>query len=314
MTAAPLSVVVTAGGRCDPLAELIGEVRAVFPDRSVELVVVASSQETGQDIAPLHGPDIRVLDLPARFGEAARQREGVRAATHDHILLLPAYRQVEASGLPRMVDALDSADLVVCARSCSGDRPLNRLRSAGFRGLGRLAGSSFDDFGCLVRAAHRHVLEDVVLQDNQANYLGTLAEFAGYTVRQVELPQASADRDRPSHGPRRYLEGVLDALSVSFLVRFLTKPFRLFGAVGAALVVAGLLLAVALMVQRFGGVSLGDRPALLLAVLLIVLGLQVASVGLIAEIVLFTRLPKGATYRIKQVHERAETPVAASGG
>ncbi|MDT0576974.1 glycosyltransferase [Croceicoccus sp. F390] len=308
-TAPPLSVVVTVGSRCDPLPQLVRDIRRGFADRRHEIIIVISSdnRDTSDELDLLEQMDVRVLDLPARFGDAARLREGVRMAQHDLLLLLPSYHQIEPASLPDVVAALDTADLAVCARTKAGDRWINRLRSAGFRGLGRLAGSQFDDFGCLVRAGRREVLETVTLQDNQVNYLGTLAEFAGFTVLQVELPRTRADHDRPAHGPRRYFEGVLDALSVSFLVRFLTKPFRLFGAVGAALILAGLLMAVVLVVQRFAGVGLADRPALLLAVLLIVLGLQIASVGLIAEIVLFTRLPKGSTYRVKHIHSQPQT-------
>ena len=94
----------------------------------------------------------------------------------------------------------------------------------------------------------------------------------------------------------------MDVVGLAFMTRFMHKPFRFFGTIGATLLSAGLLSGLYVVIQRnFGEIPLADRPALLLTVLLIVLGIQIGAVGLMAEIVIFTRYRTTPAYRIERV-------------
>ncbi len=275
--------------------------------QAVEFIyVVSSASEDRAKVAALATRDVKVIQLPRQFGDASRLREGARLARAENVLILPPYLQVTPSALPEMVRGLDRADVIVAARLRAGDALLNRARAAAFRGVARATGSHIDDLGCRVRATKREVLESVTLQEDQTNFLPIFAEHAGFLVEQVWVAQATPDRAYRSHSFRNYLGSLLDTLSVGFLVGFLQKPFRLFGALGGALMAIGVLIGLVLVVERFGGMPIAERPALLLSVMLVVLGLQVGAVGLIAEVVLFTRLPAGSTYRIRRIVERRD--------
>ncbi len=302
-----LSVVICVLDRLDDPAQLLGIYRAALEPLGacVEFIyMIADAHPRIEEVTALGGPDVTVAHLPRLCGETSMLREGVRSARAEHVMILPPYLQVAPDVLPGLVQALDGSDMVAASRIRAQDSFLNRARANAFRGATRLTGTSFDDLGCRVRVLKRSLFDRLVLQEDQVGYLPIFAEHAGFRVKQVRVPQAELDRKHRSYNLRTYFDGLLDALSVSFLIRFLQKPFRLFGAFGAVLMASGLVLAVVLVAEWFTGQSIAERPALLLSVLLIVLGIQVAAVGLIAEVILFTRLPAGSTYRIARIIER----------
>jgi glycosyltransferase involved in cell wall biosynthesis len=250
------------------------------------------------------GEPIQIVRFNREFGEAACLREGIRRATGKAVLFLPAYLQIDPESIPAIVEQLDRADVVSACRDRQDDRPANRLRGWGFRQLARLAGSRFDDPGCVVRAARRRVFDEVPIQDEQHRFLPLMAELHGFKVEQMLVPQAKTDRVRPHHRPDVYFHVALDLLAVSFLLRFVQKPFRFFGTAGALSVLTGVLLGIYLLIERqTAGVPIADRPMFVLVVLLLVLGVQIAAIGLIAEIVIFTRGDGRAHYHIDTIVE-----------
>jgi Glycosyl transferase family 2 len=279
---------------------------------------VASTGHTSEFIYVLDGPhDLyarRLLEVTAGvrgvklasfrhpFGVAACIQEGARLSSGRSLLLLPDHLQVTPESIPRLIEESTSVDVLAAERDRRGDNVLRRWRASLFTVLARLAGSRYADPGCIVHMVKRRVLEELHLQQDQQFFLPLLAERLGFSVRQIRLPQAESDRRFRRHRLSRYAHRLLDILALAFLVRFLHRPFRFFGAIGAALLAGGLLLGIVLVLQRtIGSVPLAGRPALLLMVLLIVLGIQVGIVGLIAEILIFTRSRGIPTYRIDRI-------------
>jgi hypothetical protein len=180
----------------------------------------------------------------------------------------------------------------------------NRMRGWGFQTMARFAGAKYDDPGCMVRSVHRSVFDEIPMQDEKQRFLPLLAEVHGFKVIQLTLPQAESDAGRPQHRLGVYFDVMMDLLAVGFLVRFMQRPFRFFGTVGAGSILCSLLLMGFLLFQRqVSNVPLGDRPLLVLVVLLLVLGIQIAAIGLIAEIVIFTRGDGKQHYRIEKIVE-----------
>lgn len=245
---------------------------------------------------------VKLASFRRPFGVAACIQEGVRMSSGGRLLLLPDHLQVTPDSIPRLLEESASVDVLAAERDRQGDKVLRRWRAGMFTFLARLAGSKYADPGCIVHVVKRRVLEELHLQQDQQFFLPLLAERLGFSVRQIRLPQAESDRRFRRHRLNRYAHRFLDILALAFLVRFLHRPFRFFGAIGAALLTAGLVLGITLLMQRMiGEVPLAGRPALLLMVLLIVLGIQVGIVGLIAEILIFTRSRGIPTYRIDHV-------------
>lgn len=244
---------------------------------------------------------VKLVSFRRPFGVAACIQEGVRISSGQVLLLLPDHLQVTPDSIPRLLEASASVDVVTAERDRQGDNVLRRWRGGLFTFLARLAGSKYGDPGCIVHVVKRRVLEELHLQQDQQFFLPLLAERLGFSIRQIQFPQAESDRRFRRHRLSRYTNRFLDILALAFLVRFLHRPFRFFGAIGAALLTGGFILGFILVVQKMMGVPLAGRPALLLMVLLIVLGIQVGIVGLIAEILIFTRSRGMSTYRIDHV-------------
>ncbi len=135
----------------------------------------------------------------------------------------------------------------------------------------------YRDLGCSARAFRRRVLEEISLYGDQHRFLPVLANRQGFRVAEIDLRQSPRDRFVGSYKPREYVRRALDIFTVFFLVRFTKRPLRFFGMVGAITFAFGVLLTTWLVIDRlFLGVSLGDRPALLLSSLAV--GARTAAV------------------------------------
>lgn len=311
-----LSVVVPVMHRVDDLDRLHADYRAAVAatGRSHEFIYVVDGGPGGGaraeaahtlDRLAAAGEPIVLIRFNREFGEAACLREGVRRSGGRHILFLPAYFQVGPGAITDIVARLDEADVVTANRRRSADSPFNRLRGWGFERMARFVGARYADPGCFVRAAHRSVFSEVSIQDEKQRFLPLLAEMRGFKVLQMTVPQADSDGGRPQHRPGVYIDVVLDLVAVSFLLRFLQRPFRFFGTIGAASILSSLaLMAYMLFEREVSNVPLGDRPMLVLVVLLMVLGIQTAAIGLIAEIIIFTRSDGRTHYAVETVVEQ----------
>jgi hypothetical protein len=314
-----LSVVIPVTQRTRGLARVLDLYRPFLDtlNEDYEILYVISHFDP-DEANTLHGTPqvpLRVIRVPEHFREASCVREGAKRALGDRVLVLPPYLQVAPTSIPAIVKALGANDLIVTSRDRSRESFRNRVRGKAFRTLSRMASSRFDDLGCLVLIGRREVFEELTIEDSQYNFLPIMAERVGFSVQQVVVTQAESDLHYRSHGLPAYTGRLLDLLSISFLIQFLQKPFRFFGTLGAAIMAVGLAIGFLLLFQRSAAnMPMADRPALLLSVLLVVLGIQIGAVGLIAEVVLFTRLPANANYRIREIIERSDEKRAPADG
>lgn len=245
------------------------------------------------------GPPVEVLALPQRLGEAAALAVGLGHAGADTVLTLPAEPQGDPAGLPRLVAALDGCDMVVAARGSGGvgvhEGKLDWL-------LRRLLKSPFTDVRSAVRVMRGEVAAELNPYGNQHHFLPLIAQSQGFTVREIAAGPAAPGGPRRRLGPDWSV--LLDVLTIWFLLRFIRKPFRFFGGFGFAVLALGVLATLWLVAARLiWGVALADRPALILSTLLIVLGLQIISVGLVGELITFTWGKDLKDYKVERLVE-----------
>lgn len=275
-------------------------------NKSFEFIYVLDGpfEDYAEELAAVgdRGFPLNIVRFNRPFGQVACLLEGVRHARGETILILPAYLQTAPESLPALLDKLENADVVSAYRDRSTDNVLSRLRGWSFEALARMAGSRFKDPGCVVRAFRRRVFDDLQVHHEQHPFLPLLAEGLGYKVEQVCMPQSRSDQKIRMHRAITYFSVFLDLIALGFLTRFMRKPFRFFGSVGAGCIAIGVAMGIYILIQRqTAGMELADRPALLLTVLMIVLGIQIAAVGLIAEIIIFTRNPSRSAYKIEKI-------------
>lgn len=300
-----LTVIVTVGDEEPEIARLHAGIRAATAPlaREVEFLYLldgapGATREALERLAG-EGERLTLLQFPRAFGRAAALSVAFREARGAFVLTLPVDGEVEAAELPKLVEALERADLVVAARTLDRSPAPGRVRKLEW--LARLMlGNPFTDLRCRVRLMRRAVADELVLYGNQDLFLPLLAQSAGFRV--VEVPVRGRLVRPPARGVDLGL--LLDLLTVFFLFRFVQKPFRFFGGIGLGLLAAGGLATAWLIFERLVfGEPLANRPALILSTLTVVLGIQVMAVGLIGEIVAFAHARSLKNYRIERIVE-----------
>jgi hypothetical protein len=167
-----------------------------------------------------------------------------------------------------------------------------------------LMGVSLQDLNSGLRVLRRELAEDVPIYGDLYRFWPLLAARQGYRVTEVETDHL---QERVQKGDYRfgvYLRRALDLLTLFFLMKFTRKPLRFFGLLGSATLFLGSLVTGVLVIERLlGWTSLADRPALIFGVLLIVLGIQLFSLGLLGELIIFTYGNKLRDYRVETIYE-----------
>ncbi|HSG66752.1 MAG TPA: glycosyltransferase [Gammaproteobacteria bacterium] len=313
------SIVVPVGRRVDELGELIaGYAEALAAAGAThELIVVLDGRkdELRDEVSRLHlpGSALKIVQLSKEFGESAALSAGIDEAGGELIVTLPAYWQVDLTELPKLLAALQpDDDMLIAVRWPRQESFFRRMRREAFHGLFKLiTRATYRDLGCGVRLMRRAVVAEIPLYGDQHRFFPALAARRGFRVREVELRQSPRDIFRGRYRVREYLHRFLDLLTVFFLVRFTKKPLRFFGSIGLIAAGLGCLFVAILVVQRmFFETALADRPALLLASLLIVLGVQTFSLGLIGELIIFTHAKDMKEYAVRRIIERSGAAVA----
>jgi glycosyltransferase involved in cell wall biosynthesis len=304
-----LSVIVPVCDRRSPVASLYAEYKAGLDalGQRYELIFVLDGpcDEFSDGLRKLlaNGEVFTVVGLTKTFGESTAIMAGFEHASGHAIVTLPAYHQIEGAEVAKLVSALDTADLVVGRRWPRAGSAFERARRRLFHGLlAFVTHLQFHDLGCGARAFDRRVLEEIQLYGDQHRFLAVLADRQGFRIREIDVRQSPSDRFAGTYGPRTYTRGLLDIFTIFFLVRFTKRPLRFFGMVGAVTFAVGAIAVTILVIDRlFFGHGLTGRPALLLAALLVVLGLQLFAIGLLGELMIFTHARELKDYQIERV-------------
>ncbi|MES1245329.1 MAG: glycosyltransferase [Acidobacteriota bacterium] len=304
-----------------PVVERYGDLRQLYEEfaaelerlgRPAEFLFVVDDSQRGalpvlRALQEESAGEILIVTMGGAFGESAALTLGMEKARGETILTLASYFQVDPRGLAGAFDALErldgGADLVVGRRHPRIDSTFNRLQSRLFHSVvSRLTGTRFHDISCGFKLMRRRVARELNLYGGLHRFVPLLALSRGFTVKEIPLRQRDEDRGTRYHGTGAYLGRMLDILTVFFLTRFTRTPLRFFGLLGTALFFLGFGIDLIAVVQRaVADQGLADRPILLLGVLLMVLGVQTLSLGLIGEIIIFTHARNIREYRVAEV-------------
>lgn len=315
-----ISVLIPIVERPDDLREIH---RAVWPEveklgQPFEFVYLVSAEfdDAFQQVLELHELDrarVRVLRFARPVSEAVALSAGFERARGEVIFTVPAYFDASPEGLPSLYAALEAgADLAIATRTHRSDSIVKRIQTRGFNRLTSWGtGTRFSDIASGTRALRREVVGDLPLYGDFHRFLPLLVDRAGYAVREVAVRQDARARAPDVYRVRDYLWRILDILSISFLSYFTRRPLRLFGAVGALFGGLGSLILLVVAIQRVMGQPAAGRSILILGALLVGVGVQAVTVGLLGELLLFFQARHIRSYRIAEIYEAAEPPLPA---
>ena len=273
-----------------PLAEeLLPVVRSL--GRTAEVIFVDDGSQDGsfaalEELAATEA-DVRVVRLRRNFGKGAALMAGFRHARGDAVITMDADLQDDPSELPAMIAALeDGADLVSGWKAERRDGWTKRAASKVFNGVtARLSGLALHDLNCGLKAYRVEVVRSLSLSGDLYRYIPVMAAAEGFRVREMAVNHRPRRFGRSKYGLERYVRGFLDLLTIMFIGRFRWRPMHLFGGIGLAFSTVGFAISVYMAALKIAGHAIGGRPLLLLGVLLIVVGVQLFTIGLLSEMI-----------------------------
>ena len=229
--------------------------------------------------------NVRVVRLRRNFGKAAALAAGFGQARGEIVVTIDADLQDDPAEIPRLLVKLDEGfDLVSGWKTRRRDPLRRRVVSRIFNWVtGRMSGLRLHDMNCGLKAYRAEVVRGMPLYGELHRFIPVLAQYRGFRVAELPVNHRPREHGRSRYGVERYIRGFLDLLTVSFIGRYRHRPLHLFGGLGLILGLFGVAILVYLTVVKALGHAIGERPLLTLGVLLVVVGLQFFSLGLISE-------------------------------
>jgi glycosyltransferase involved in cell wall biosynthesis len=306
-----ISVVVPLFNEQRSLEELYRQIaNALEPqEQSFEVIFVDDGSTDGSMavLAQLHAEEsnVVVVHLRRNFGKAAALQAGFLEARGDIVVTIDADLQDDPAEIPQLLAKLDEGfDLVSGWKSRRNDPFSRRLLSRIFNwAVGLVSGVRLHDVNCGLKAYRAEVVRGMRIYGELHRFIPILASYRGYRVAEISVNHRPRQHGRSRYGLERYVRGFFDLLSVTFMGRYRHRPLHLFGGIGLLLGLAGFGCLLYLTVIKIFGAGIGERPLLTLGVLLLVVGIQLVSLGLLSELITSQH-----EERI-DVHERAEMVV-----
>lgn len=293
-----LTVVIPVFNEVDSLELLHSKLRKALSDldKSYEIIVVDDGSTDGsfQLLKEIQADDpvLRVIRFRRNFGQTAAFSAGFDAARGDIIITLDADLQNEPADIAMLLRKLDEGfDVVSGWRIDRRDKFLTRRlpsQAANYL-ISKLTGVELHDYGCSLKAYRADVVKNINLYGELHRFIPALASWQGVRVAEIPVRHAPRKFGQSKYGLSRVLKVLLDLLTVKFLLNYATRPIQIFGLLGLLSLMSGSGLGLYLTIMRlFFNQPLNDRPILLLAILLIVSGVQLVTMGLLGELVVRT--------------------------
>jgi glycosyltransferase involved in cell wall biosynthesis len=286
-----LSVVVPLLNEEATLEQLYCELETALVPTGLDWEVVfvddGSTDGSYRELVRLHAAhlNVRVVRLRRNFGKAAALSAGLEVAGGDIVVTMDADLQDDPAEIPNLIAKLDDGFDVVSGWKCDRRDPFfRRFVSRIYNRATRLAtGVKLHDMNCGLKAYRAEVFEHVRLYGERHRFVPVLAHHLGFSVTELPVNHRARMNGSSKFGIERYLRAPFDLLTIVFLGRYRYRPLHLFGGVGLIASLAGGAILVYLTIDKIGGAGIGGRPLLLLGVLLVVVGIQFLSLGLIGE-------------------------------
>ena len=311
MTAGELdvSVLVPVLDEEGTVVELSQQVAAVLDEygRSFEVIFIddGSTDGTVEQIRIANQSDsrVRMVRLRRNFGKAAALSAGFDVARGRVLVTMDGDLQDDPSEIPNFLDKMDTEglDLVSGWKRERKDPPSKRYPSKLFNWVTRkMAQVDLHDFNCGFKAYRREVVDHIALYGELHRYIPVLASRKGFSVGELAVKHHSRKSGVSKYGWDRFYKGFLDLITVLFITKYTRRPLHLFGVIGLLSMALGFCINLYLAVRWWMGESLSNRPLLLLGVMLMLVGIQVLTTGLIGEMITFKSFRSEDSYAVRE--------------
>ncbi len=292
------SIIMLAEKWFDDTPGFIRELYDYFSGRSESFEILVMANGSGgklrNAVTHLNIPEnkLKAFEFNTRNPQAVCLKAALKESKGEILFVTESYRQIATHSFDSLLAALDENTDVVCPhRQSRIDNSYNQLQSKIFNSLVRLASKSrLSDLSCTVKIFRRDVLEHTVLYGRMYRFLPILAERKGYKNKEIPCDHFQQRGSSGIHAFSRYFNVMIDLIILYFNTWFSRKPLRFFSLLGLSLFLVGTICLGIIFIQRLVlEYPIGDRSLLMLSVFFAVTGAQVASVGLLGEIIAFTQ-------------------------
>jgi glycosyltransferase involved in cell wall biosynthesis len=251
----------------------------------------------------LANPCFCVIRFRRNYGKSAALAVGFARANGDYVITMDADLQDDPAELPALIAKLEEGyDLVSGWKKKRHDPWHKTAPSKLFNAVtSRMSGIKLHDFNCGLKAYRREVVKSVQVYGEMHRYIPALAHWEGFRVTEIPVQHHARKHGVSKFGASRLVKGYLDLLTVLFTTRYIKRPLHLFGTIGSLLVLIGFSIEAVLTIEWFlNKTYLSNRPLLLVGVLLIIVGVQLVSMGLIGELIVKNNARSSDQYLIRE--------------
>jgi glycosyltransferase involved in cell wall biosynthesis len=292
-----LSLVIPALDEVGALPGLIAEIDAVLGELELdsELIIVddGSTDGTAEYLRGVAAgrDDLVVISLGRTTGKSGALAAGFDRSRGEFVITMDGDGQDDPAEIPALLAKLaEGYDLVSGWKQDRKDSASRRWASRLFNQVtARISGVRMHDFNNGLKAYRGERIRSLQIYGELHRFIPVLAAQRGWTVTEVPVEHRPREHGRTKFGIERYARGLLDLLAVVFMDRYGTRPLHLFGGLGITSFLAGVAIETYLTIEKLSGQSIGERPLLLLGALLILIGIQLFTFGLLAQMLVAMR-------------------------
>ena len=308
-----ISVVVPIYNEAESIETLVQAIASAVAQTnlSYEIICVDDGSQDGStqvltDLARTRD-DLKAVILRRNYGQTPAMAAGFESATGKVIVTLDGDLQNDPADIPLLLAKLNEGyDLVSGWRRNRQDAALTRLLPSKIANIiiARVTGVRLHDYGCSLKAYRSELIADMNLYGELHRFLPALAYIEGARITEIPVRHHARRFGKSKYGLGRTIRVVMDLLTVYFMKKFLTRPMHVFGLGGLISLALGIAMGSYLtIIKLFFNQNIGDRPLLILAVLLIITGVNLFCFGLVTELLMRTyhESQRRPIYRIRDV-------------
>lgn len=306
-----LSLVIPVMNEQENIHPLLKSIAIALDKTAFEYEVIfvddGSTDQTVQNIQSAKNPRVRTVVLNKNYGQTAAMAAGIDEAKGNYIVTLDGDLQNDPADIPSMITKLEEEDMDVVAgiRANRQDGMLlrkvpSKLANAMIR---KLTGVYLHDYGCTLKVFRQDIAKNLGLYGELHRFIPVLAQLQGAKLTEMPVAHHARVHGKSKYGIGRTFKVISDLLLMVFFQKYLQKPMHLFGTSGILIFLLGMMINTYLLALKVMGEDIWGRPLLILGITLVLGGIQLITVGIVAELIVRTYFESQnkKTYRIKKV-------------
>ncbi len=304
-----LSIVVPLYNEEDNVVLLTQKIHESLEGYQYEIIYVDdfSKDATRKVVKEMDDNKVNLIELKKNYGQSLALAAGIDYAHGEYIITMDGDLQNDPSDIPQMLEYAVSGeyDLVTGIRQKRKDSLVKRIPSKIANFLARrVTKLDIKDNGCALKVFTRDIAKDLNLYGEMHRFITLLAYLEGAQIKQVPVKHHARHAGESKYGLERVFKVVADMMLLLFIRKYFQRPIHLFGILGVFLIILGVFINIYLLIVKFMGYDIGNRPLLIFGMMFIMAGIQLFTIGIVMELLIRTyyESQKKRPYRIKKVY------------